>query len=366
MTALARRLAGIIADEGPLPIDRFMALVLGDPQHGYYMTRDPLGAAGDFTTAPEISQIFGELIGLWAVQTWQSLGAPGHFCLVEFGPGRGTLMADALRAAALVPSFREAAAVHLVETSPVLREIQQATLGAAGCSATWHDTFASIPDGPVIGIANEFFDALPIRQFVSRDGLWLERVIGLAEGRLAFGLSAAPVQGMTVSARDGDLLEIGFAGLALMDALAGRLVSQGGAALIIDYGHTETGFGDTLQAVHKHAFADPLESPGEADLTAHVDFAALLRQARAAGARAHGPVSQATLLARLGARERAAMLRRKASPDMAGQIDSALSRLTGTGPEDMGRLFKAIAVTAPGVPTPAGFEAPDSLLQHPE
>jgi len=359
-TPLDAYLRELIATEGPIGIERFMAICLADPVHGYYMTRDPLGASGDFTTAPEISQIFGELIGLWAVQCWHGLGSPPALHLVELGPGRGTLMADALRAARLVPAFRAALHVHLVETSPVLTGLQRHTLDAAGVPLAWHARLEDVPAGPAIVIANEFFDALPIRQFVSQGGRWHERMVGLAAGKLIFGLDGEPAPGMTMRARDGDVLEVGFAGLAVTEQLAGRLARDGGAALVIDYGHAATGFGDTLQAVKHHAFADPLADPGAADLTAHVDFAALLRQARTAGAAVHGPVPQATFLERLGARQRAAALQKGAADEetRAG-IAAALARLTDTAPKGMGSLFKAIALTAPGQPVPAGFETQD-------
>jgi SAM-dependent MidA family methyltransferase len=242
----------------------------------------------------------------------------------------------------------------------VLSGLQRQTLEAASMPLAWHARLEDVPQGPIIVIANEFFDALPIRQFVSQGGRWHARMVGLEAGRLAFGLDGAPAPGMTMRARDGDVLEVGFAGLAVMEQLAGRLARDGGAALVIDYGHGATGFGDTLQAVKGHAFADPLEGPGEADLTAHVDFAALLRQARASGAAVHGPVTQATFLERLGARERATALRKSAADEetRAG-IASALARLTDTTPKGMGSLFKAIALTSPGLPVPAGFETQD-------
>ncbi len=364
MTPLYARIQELIALEGPLSVERFMGLCLADPDHGYYMTRDPLGAAGDFTTAPEISQIFGELLGLWAVQLWNDMDRPGVLHLVELGPGRGTLMADALRAARIVPLFRQGLQVHLVETSPALRAAQQKTLETTGVTPTWHQRFETVPDGPLIVIANEFFDALPIRQFISQGGHWLERMIGRDDdGALIFGVETNPVQGMRLAARDGDLLEVGFIGLHIMERIAARIARHGGGAIVIDYGHRETGFGDTLQAVRSHKFVDPLRTAGEADLTAHVDFAALLRQARAAGAQTHGPITQAALLERLGAPERAAKLRAHADDDKArAEIDAALRRLTGIGRQEMGLLFKAITLSSPQLPPPAGFEIPDPLM----
>ena len=294
MTALRREIAELIAGEGPISVERYMALALSHPRHGYYRSRDPFGAQGDFVTAPEISQMFGELIGLWAADCWARMGEPARFAFVELGPGRGTLMADALRAARIVPRFLEAAQVHLVETSEILRARQRDTLAQAGTMAampvTWHEGFAEIPEGPLILIANEFFDALPIRQYMRAGERWRERLIGLdGNGALAFGLSAKTETALRLDAPEGAIFEMCPDGLALTREIAARLVTNGGAALLIDYGHLRQGFGDTLQAVRRHAFVDPLLAPGEADLTAHVDFAALGRVARDCGGRAARP-----------------------------------------------------------------------------
>ncbi len=363
-TPLYARLQELIAQEGPMTVERFMSLCLSDPAHGYYMTRDPLGLGGDFTTSPEISQIFGELIGLWAVQFWADMNTPPVIHLVEMGPGRGTLMADALRAARIVPRFMAAVQVHLVETSPALRAAQQKTLASCGLTPTWHQRFDTIPAGPVIVLANEFFDALPVRQFVSQSGSWFERMIGRNDaGNLIFGFETEPVRGMNVTARDEDVLEIGFISLSIMEKIAARIASEGGGALIIDYGHPATAFGDTLQAVKGHKFADILSSAGEADLTAHVDFGALQRQARTMGASTHGPITQGALLERLGAPERAAKLKAVAATDAERvAIDVAMRRLMGAGPEEMGKLFKALALSAPQMTIPAGFETLDPLI----
>lgn len=358
-TPLATELKALIAADGPISVGRYMALCLGHPRHGYYITRDPLGARGDFITAPEISQMFGELIGLWAVASWQQIGSPAAFRLVELGPGRGTLMADALRAARLVPAFGAAATVDLVETSPVLRARQAQSL-AGLAEPLWHERLESVPDGPALVIANEFFDALPINQFVrGREG-WHERRIGLdATGELVFGLDPAPLPAIAAlaayfpPARAGDVLERLEGGA--VQALGARLAAQGGAALVIDYGHGAHGYGDTLQAMKAHGFVSLLETPGEADLTAHVDFAALARAAKSAGARAFGTLTQGAFLERLGLGARATRLQQ--GQDAAGRdaIAAAAERLAGTGPGQMGSLFKVLALADPAFGPPPGF-----------
>ncbi|TVR09609.1 MAG: class I SAM-dependent methyltransferase [Salinarimonadaceae bacterium] len=357
MTPLGREIARMIALDGPVTVERYMALCLSHPAHGYYMTRDPLGLEGDFVTAPEISQMFGELVGLWAAQVWLDIGAPSPFRLVEFGPGRGTLMADALRAVRAAPGFLEAVSVDLVETSPILTARQQATLAAATVPVRWLRDVSEVPDGPAIYLANEFFDALPIRQFVRAAGGWRERLVGLGgENGLAFGLAPDADPTITVSGREGATLEWQATGNAVMSDIARRIVSQGGAALAIDYGHLRSGLADTLQAIKNHAFTDVLAEPGEADVTAHVDFAQLGAAARAQGARVHGPTSQGAFLRAMGIDARAQALS-TARPDRAAEIEAARMRLTGDGEEHMGALFKAIAVTAPDGPAPPGFDA---------
>lgn len=355
---LKDEIRALIEAEGPISVGRYMALCLGHPRHGYYVTRDPFGAGGDFITAPEISQMFGELIGLWAVACWQQMGEPSSFRLVELGPGRGTLMADALRAARLVPAFGAAMRLHLVEMSPVLRSRQAETL--KDHAPQWHDRIEDVPEGPAIVVANEFFDALPVDQFVRGAGGWHERRVGLDEaGSLIFGLDPRPFRPIEAFAAgfprpaDGDLLERMESGPAR--ALAARLAAQGGTALALDYGHARSGFGDTLQAMKDHRFTDPLAEPGEADLTAHVDFAALADMARVAGARAFGPLTQGDFLRRLGVEARAATLMRSASEAQKAAIGSALTRLTGAGTGEMGTLFKVLALAAPTFGPPPAF-----------
>jgi SAM-dependent MidA family methyltransferase len=291
--------------------------------------------------------MFGELVGLWAVEVWQAMGGPAPLRLVELGPGRGTLMADALRAARLVPAFRAAASVHLVETSPALRERQKNALAPAGAEIHWHERIEDVPAGPAIVIANEFFDALPIRQFAATARGWCERLVGLQEGDLAFGLTAEPETGICEVPTAGAVLERSDEAVAVIGLLAHRLVRQGGAALLVDYGYVEPGTGDTLQAVRRHSRANPLQDPGEADLTAHVDFRSLGNAATMAGARLHGPATQGEFLLALGIETRASLLKRRATPAQAEEIDRALERLTGSSPEAMGELFKVLGLSHP-------------------
>jgi SAM-dependent MidA family methyltransferase len=346
-TPLARKLRRLIEANGPVTVAEFMAHCLGDSQHGYYTTRDPFGAAGDFITAPEVSQMFGEIVGAWLVHAWRLCGAATPARLVELGPGRGTLMADILRVAGKAPDFRHAISLHLVETSPTLR-VRQAEVLAAH-DAEWHASFGEVPEGPLFLVANEFFDALPVRQFVRAEGLWRERVVGLAEGQLAFGLGPG-VLADGPDAPEGAIFEVSPAADALIGKIARRIVEENGAALIIDYGHTESAIGETLQAVRGHAYADPLDAPGEADLTAHVDFAALARRARAEGAAVHGPITQGEFLLKLGLLERAGSLGADADEAARASLRAAVERLAGPG--EMGTLFKAIAITRPGVTPP--------------
>ena len=356
MNALERELRAMIADEGPLSIERYMQLCLQHPVHGYYTTREAIGRAGDFITAPEVDQMFGELLGLWAAQVWLDGGAPPPVRLVELGPGRGTLMADALRATRIVPGFHEALRVDMVETSPRLEAAQRAALAGVAPPVVWHRTIEEVPAGPALILANEFFDALPVRHYVRGPQGWHERVVGLdANDKLAFGATREPVEGMAMSGEPGQVLEVGHAGLRAMEALAGRIATQGGALLVCDYGHAASGLGETLQALRGHAYADPLADPGEADLTTHVDFAALARTAVAAGAVTQGPVEQGVFLQRLGIFSRADKLKRRADAQQMQAIDSALHRLIS--PESsMATLFKVLAVTQQGAPTPPGFE----------
>ena len=362
MTPLENLIREMILETGPMNIETYMRLALLHPVHGYYASKMPLGESGDFITAPEISQMFGELIGLWCINVWRGMGAPRPFLLAELGPGRGLLMADALRAAKIAPDFLDALDLHLVETSEILRQSQRAALEASGLAPTWHATAEGLPFGPAIILANEFFDCLPVRHFVRGKDGWHERLVGLdGSGRLCFGLAPDPEPGLNAPGEPGQVLEAGLAGLRGMARLAGRIAAQGGALLVIDYGYDTPARSETLQAVKQHRFADPLADPGEADLTAHVDFCALARAARAAGAAVHGPVPQGEWLVRLGIHERAAALRRHAGAQQSAAIDAALLRLAGDravpGGATMARLFKVLAVARPGIMDLPGFEA---------
>ncbi len=354
MTPLGRLLIRRIGATGPITIADYMAECLLHPRHGYYATRDPLGAAGDFTTAPEISQMFGELIGICLAQAWLDQGRPAPFALAELGPGRGTLMADLLRAAGSVPGFAEAAQVHLVEASPALRDRQRKTL--AGRDVGWHDTADTLPETPLFLVANEFFDALPIRQFVRDDKGWRERQVGVTDGTLCFGLSApAPVAALDhrlSDTRPGDLVETCAPAAPVVAAVAGRIARHGGAALVVDYGGWRS-LGDTLQALRGHARADPLACPGEADLTAHVDFEALARAA--GGVRAGAPTKQGVFLERLGITARAQALARNLSGAALDRHVAAHRRLTH--PQEMGSLFQVLGFAPRTAPPLAGLDS---------
>ena len=356
MTALADHLRRLVAVDGPMPVSRFMTEALTHPTLGYYASRDPFGRDGDFITAPEISQMFGELIGLWCAHGWRQLGRPSAVLLVELGPGRGTLMADAVRACRGVPGFLDAADIRLVEVSPALRERQHNTL--AGVDVAWHAEIAELPEAPLLLIANEFFDALPIRQFQRHGDHWHERLINAGPTGLAYVLSPQPVaHGLLPPAvrraPPGSIVEVSPARAAVMAEIAARIATAGGLALIVDYGYARTAPGDTLQAVKGHARHPVLQAPGTADITSHVDFQALTEAAVGAGAAAHGPVPQGRFLERLGIAARAAALGAKATPAQATAIETAMARLTGA--DQMGALFKVLAVAPNETPPPAGF-----------
>lgn len=339
-----------IAQHGPLPVDEYMRVCLEDPRHGYWQRATTIGAGGDFVTAPEISQVFGELIGLWSAVVWQRMGRPSPLRLVELGPGRGTLMRDAWRAARAMPQFLDAATIHLIEVSASLREMQEQTLSGSN-RVTWHRALDQVPPGAAIMIANEFLDALPIRQLVYHGDAWHERVIDVdpdsslrfvAGPRVDFRNAAAPGNGAIVELRAGED--------EVLRALAVR--TEPCIALFIDYGPAEPSIGDTLQAVRRHAYADPLLEPGAADLTAHVQFAALAEKARAVGLATHGPITQAEFFGRLGIVERTQQLM-AANPGRAGEIETAVQRLISPG--GMGGLFKVMAIASPHLPPPPPF-----------
>lgn len=342
MTALKQLIFEEIEARGPMPLDRYMSLCLSHPQHGYYMSQEPFGRDGDFTTAPEISQMFGELIGLWVGDLWTRQGQPDGPLLVELGPGRGTLMADAKRALEKVP-FWPARAPYFVETSLRLRKAQ----AQLHKEATWHESIETLPvAGPLYVIANELFDALPIKQFEMTEIGWQERALVKNGDALTFSLIApSSTHGLPSSANIADVAEQCPIGEQLCFDLASRLARQGGAALIIDYGFIGERGGDSFQAVRNHAYADPLAAPGEADVTAHVNFTALKAQALAAGCAVHGPTTQGAFLGQLGMPLRARAL--------GGEALRAATRLMDG--DAMGALFKVMSITAPNSPAPAGF-----------
>lgn len=350
MTPLAEILMRRIAQTGPISLADYMAECLSHPDHGYYATRDPLGRAGDFITAPEISQMFGELIGLALAQSWMDQGRPDPFALVELGPGRGTLMADMLRAAAGVPGFADAAQVHLVETSPVLRKAQAARVPGA----IWHDDVTTLPDLPTYLIANEFFDALPIRQFTRDDAGWREHMVGIVSDSLSLGLSTpAPIAALDHRLADtqpGDVVEICPALSGIAETIGQQIATYGGAALIIDYGDWQS-LGDTLQSIENHKPVDPLAAPGRADLTAHVDFAALA--AAIAPARYTRITTQGVFLERLGITQRAQTLAQSLAGEALDQHIAAHHRLTH--PSEMGETFKVMGVYPSGAAAPPGL-----------
>lgn len=350
MTPLADLLIRRIRATGPITLADYMADCLLHPDHGYYATRDPFGAAGDFTTAPEISQMFGELVGLCLAQSWLDQGAPTPFTLAEFGPGRGTLMADLLRATARVPGFHAAAHLHLIEASPVLQACQKRALN--GFAGTWLTAADDMPDQPLFAIANEFFDALPIRQFTRDPAGWCETIVGVTDGILTPGLSApAPIAALShrlPDTRPGDVVEICPSAGPVITAVGARIARHGGAALIIDYGGWGSS-GDTFQALQAHTFVNPFAAPGLADLTAHVDFAALA----AASPTAHAFTEQGAFLTRLGISARSDRLAAGLDGKRLEAHLAATHRLTAS--TEMGTLFKALALHAVSTPPPPGM-----------
>jgi NADH dehydrogenase [ubiquinone] 1 alpha subcomplex assembly factor 7 len=353
MTTLRDILHSRIATNGPMRIDEYMATCLLHPTQGYYTTRDPFGTQGDFTTAPEISQMFGELLGLCLAQSWLAQDAPSAFTLAELGPGRGTLMADILRATRNVPGFIEAAQITLVEASPTLRDVQAKTL--AGHQVIWADRTDALPDQPLFLVANEFFDALPIRQFVRGDTSWRERQVGLADGALSFGLGPElPQPALADRLADttpGDLVEDCTQLAPILHPVSERIATHGGAALIVDYGDWHS-LGDTLQALQGHEKADPLAAPGQADLTAHVDFEKL---ALAAAPASHTRITpQGVFLERLGITQRAQTLAKGMTEDALNAHVAAHRRLTH--PSEMGNLFKVMGIYPQQHSPPPGLE----------
>ena len=357
MNPLARYLRDQIAGHGPMTVATFMATAMSHPEHGYYMKRDPLGREGDFVTAPEVSQMFGELIGLWCVAGWEQMGRPAKLMLMELGPGRGTLMADALRAMATVPACREAVDIHLVEISPLLKAAQAKSL--EGNPVTWHDNLAAAPEGPMLLVTNELYDALPIHQFLRTADGWRERLVDVTPEGFRFVLAPQPtpatalVSSTANGAPLGSIAEVSAAGVGLTHEIARRIAASGGLALIIDYASERGPIGDTLQAVRRHGYHDVLDDPGEADISARVDFSTLARVATESGARAFGPVNQGDFLIGLGIEARAEILSTNATEKQRADIAQACERLVSSG--GMGCLFKVLAIAGRDAPTPAGF-----------
>jgi len=343
-----------IRTTGPMSVATYMGLCLTHPSKGYYKGADPLGAKGDFITAPEISQMFGELVGFFFVNLWQQMGSPKEFTLLELGPGRGTLMADMLRVACRAEGFRDALDLRLFETNPALIAEQHSRLEAY--DPKWIDSFEKVGPGPLLVVANEFFDALPIRQFVRSDQGWHERMIGLIEGKRAFGLSPTPIPATSMPEAVADapltsVLEVALAGTEVMTRLANTISTQGGAILAIDYGYARTQPGETLQGVRRHQYADVLDSPGEVDLSAQVDFQALGNVAARAGLAVSPLLTQGEFLNNMGINDRAKALS-SANPGSAADIAAAKARLVS--PEQMGTLFKVFCAHSPGLQAP-GF-----------
>ncbi|OQM76869.1 class I SAM-dependent methyltransferase [Manganibacter manganicus] len=356
MTPLGARIARQIQATGPISVSDYMAMCLFDPADGYYTTREPFGEHGDFTTAPEISQMFGELIAIWLYQTWDALGRPTPLTVAEIGPGRGTLMKDMLRTfERLDPSFTGAITVALIETSPQLTEVQKATLSQTKATPSWHTTIETLPDAPLLIVGNELFDAIPIRQFVRTESGWRERMVALdSQGQLAFfsgagSLDPSLLPADACNAASGAIVELAPARTAMMTAIAVHIAAKGGAALFPDYGYTAPGVADTLQAVRRHRYENVLANPGEADLTAHVDFAALAAAANNQKLSTH-LTTQGEFLLAMGLLERAGSLGAHADETGRDEIRAAVERLAA--PQGMGELFKILAVSPPGVSLP--------------
>jgi len=356
MNRLAQKIAGLIRSAGPISVADYMAACLLDPENGYYTTHDPFGTNGDFVTAPEISQMFGELIAVWLVQGWQAIGSPASVTIAEIGPGRGTLMKDMVRTIGrLAPQLADSADFALVEASPRLSATQKETLGGDNGSFGWHAKLDTLKDQPLLVVGNEIFDALPFRQFVKRDGKWLERAVGLdADGALQFGIGTASLAADALPtdakhALEGSIFEIAPAREAMMSTISERIANQGGCGIFFDYGHLEPGLGDTFQAVRAHRPEVVLDNPGEADLTSHVDFSALAAVARGHGLKAD-TTSQGEFLLGMGLLERAGQLGQSGDVAAREKISADVERLAG--PDQMGTLFKVLAIRPSGIVVP--------------
>lgn len=351
----------IIKAQGPLTIAQYMAICLSDSEHGYYIKNIPLGKEGDFITSPEISQMFGELLGIWSATMWQNMDMPDDIAIVELGPGKGTLMSDFLRGTENVPGFHDSISVHLVEISPALKEAQKKTLEDFDIDIEWHQTFSEIPKKPSIIIGNEFFDALPIHQFVKTVGGWREKmVVETEDGILNFSLSPTETTSCALipenlrNSPEDSVVEVCPSMIVIAQEIAAHIIENGGVALFIDYGYEESLLKSTFQAVKDHKFHDPLQNPCEADLTTFVDFSAIKKVAKENKINVHGCIDQADLLKKLGIDVRAKMLSQNASEKQKQEIELQLERIIGEN--QMGRLFKCLALSNPLLPTPIGFE----------
>lgn len=358
-TPLADIIRADIRDNGPMDFGRYMGLCLGHPVHGYYMTHDPFGAAGDFTTAPEISQLFGELIGAWIADLWVKNGRYSPFRIVEFGPGRGSLMADLMRVTRSVPGFHDAVHIHLIEMSPVLRDKQKDALGSY--RVTWHDDLDSVPeDGQIMILGNEFLDALPVRRLIYKREGWAEEVVGLdPKGDFTFGLRPADpalvayLPRMLIYPQEYDRIEISPVLNQNLKCTYNRMQKQNGIALFLDYGYPQSSYGDTVQAVQKHHPVSLFHEPGRSDITAHVNFETVGTLAMESGLTIHGPARQGDFLNRLGIHDRMAVLHRNATDRQKIDLQNSINRLVSY--DQMGRLFKVMAITADPMLTVEGF-----------
>ena len=347
MTPLKKIIDEIIAAEGPMSLSHYMALCLGHPTHGYYMKKDPFGAQGDFITAPETSQMFGELIGVWLTTVWDSMGKPSKFNLIELGPGRGTLMADILRASKVMPGFREAAQIHLVEMSDVLSKLQ---IDSLGNGPHWHEALDTIPEGPMLLIANEFFDAIPVVQLEKRDGKWWERCVGLD------GLCLVPIEFDPTLGQDGNIIEFSVQRQEIGVGIGRRVKQYSGAAIVIDYGHLQQRSGDTFQAMRNHKYVPITDMPGESDITSHVNFERMAYALGLCGAKVLPALTQREFLLAMGIEQRAAILSAKADSKTQAILARTVARLTGE--TEMGNLFKVMVATSPDLATPYPFGTP--------
>ena len=363
MSPLEAYIKRLIKEMGPIPVSQYMSLVLGHPTYGYYQRQNPVGAEGDFITSPEISQVFGEICGMYLASMWQQIGRPSQTRLVELGPGRGTLISDILRAASFVPNFLKSLSIHLVETSRALRTQQENLLKKkfGEIEVNWHLRIDQIPEGPVLFVANEFFDALPADQFVKTPTGWSLRCVGLSKSEeLTFSERQLDQNfefnipfSIGEAAKIGDIYEICFPAHQVIKELSKRIGENGIGALVIDYGHIQAGLGDTLQAVSSHKYADPLIFPGDSDLTTHVDFSALHRIADLESTRVSGPINQGSFLESMGIIERTMIIARNMPPNLSKDFVTATKRLTE--PKGMGSLFKVMVITNSQQPAPPGF-----------